>query len=157
MTKTSELKITCNTSIDNSGTSFEVQPNMIIGDLISTFNMKHIEFQCVNTAPGPTLDEMIIAAGQAATRTAVDAFQLMMAGGRKDVPLKTSRLVLNEYSTIRQSFEGVDYFVAEGGRAFATLEAVAKELNSLDLMTQTGFSDINKLVVAVKKIHEGRF
>lgn len=103
MTKNSELKITCNTSMDNAGTSFEVQPNMIIGDLISTFNMKHLEFKCVTTTP--TLDEMVIAAGQAATKTAVDAFQLMMAGGRKDVPLKTSRLVLKEWCMIHGMYK----------------------------------------------------
>ncbi|CAC5356523.1 unnamed protein product [Mytilus coruscus] len=60
-------------------------------------------------------------------------------------------------ATIRQSFEGVDYFVAEGGRAFATLEAVAKELHSLDLMTQTEFSDINKLLLQSRRYMKADF
>lgn len=60
-------------------------------------------------------------------------------------------------ASIRQSFEGVDYFVAEGGRAFTTLEAVAKELHSLDLMTQTEFSDINKLLVQSRRYMKADF
>ncbi|CAC5377276.1 unnamed protein product [Mytilus coruscus] len=76
------------------------------------------------------------------------------------IPLGESTMykILSECTaTIRQSFEGVDYFVAEGGRAFATLEAVAKELHSLDLMTQTEFSDINKLLLQSKRYMKADF
>ncbi|XP_052067818.1 uncharacterized protein LOC127707344 [Mytilus californianus] len=76
------------------------------------------------------------------------------------IPLGESTMykILSECTaTIRQSFEGVDYFVPEGERAFATLEAVAKELHSLDLMTQTEFSDINKHLLQSRRYMKADF
>ncbi|CAC5419781.1 unnamed protein product [Mytilus coruscus] len=55
------------------------------------------------------------------------------------------------------TIEGVDYFVTEGRRAFATIEAVAIELHSLDLMTQTEFSDISKLLLQSRRYIKADF
>ena len=96
--KTSRLTINCSPHMPGSTTSsssvnFEVKPNMVFGDL-TTFNIKMVEYQCSETSENAkTLDEMVAAAAEAATKTTVNAFQIMMAGGRKNVPLKTSRFV----------------------------------------------------------------
>ncbi|CAC5395730.1 THAP4 [Mytilus coruscus] len=76
------------------------------------------------------------------------------------IPLGESTMykVLSECTaTIRQICEGVVYFVAEGGMVCATLEAVAKELHSLDLMTQTKFSDINTLLLQSRRYMKANF
>ena len=42
-----QLTVTCNTSTETAkGTSFDVQPNMLVGDLVGTFNIKRLEFSC---------------------------------------------------------------------------------------------------------------
>ncbi|VDH89562.1 Hypothetical predicted protein [Mytilus galloprovincialis] len=67
---------------------------MLVGDLVGTFNIKHLEFSCIKEQL--TLNEMVENATKAATNTAIDAFQILMAAGRQKVSLKTSRYVLKE-------------------------------------------------------------
>ena len=89
-----QLTVTCNTSTDTAkGTSFDVQPNMLVGDLVGTFNIKRLEFSCTKEQQ-TTLNEIVNNAALA--NKAIDAFQILMAGGRKKVSLKTSRYVLKE-------------------------------------------------------------
>ena len=89
-----QLTVTCNTSTETAkGTSFDVQPNMLVGDLVGTFNIKRLEFSCTKEQQ-TTLNEIVNNAALA--NKAIDAFQILMAGGRKKVSLKTSRYVLKE-------------------------------------------------------------
>lgn len=95
--KDSRLSIVCNNSTDPSkGTSFDVYPNMLVGDLVGTFAIKRIEYSCSTEEQTVALGEIINNAAEAATSKTVDAFQVLMAGGRKNVSLKTSRFVLKE-------------------------------------------------------------
>ncbi|CAC5423130.1 unnamed protein product [Mytilus coruscus] len=86
-----ELLITCNTCLPSSskGTSFEVQSNQLLGDLLSTFNFKHVEFECHRKTADP-FEDVVVQAAEKATKQTINAFQLMMAGGRAHVPKKTS-------------------------------------------------------------------
>ena len=63
--------------------SFSVDPNLCIGDLKQTFDIKVIEFTCKGD-PNEKLqtEEILRKCGQEATKTAANAFQLLMAGGR---------------------------------------------------------------------------
>uniref|UniRef100_A0A8W8JTD6 DUF6589 domain-containing protein n=1 Tax=Magallana gigas TaxID=29159 RepID=A0A8W8JTD6_MAGGI len=89
--KDSRLSIVCNNSTDPSkGTSFDVYPNMLVGDLVGTFAIKRIEYSCSTEEQTVALGEIINNAAEAATSKTVDAFQVLMAGGRKNVSLKTS-------------------------------------------------------------------
>lgn len=97
--------MTCNTSTDTAkGTSFDVQPNMLVGDLVGTFNIKHLEFSCTKEQQ-TTLNEIVNNAVVAATNKANDAFQILMAGGRKKASLKTSRYVLKERCIIHGMYK----------------------------------------------------
>ena len=42
------------------------------------------------------------------------------------------RILKDCAASVRKSIEGLDYFVAEAGRAFCTLEEVIKELDTAD-------------------------
>lgn len=100
-----QLTVTCNTSTDTAkGTSFDVQPNMLVGDLVGTFNIKHLEFSCTKEQQ-TTLNEIVNNAVVAATNKANDAFQILMAGGRKKASLKTSRYVLKERCIIHGMYK----------------------------------------------------
>lgn len=89
-----KLIVTCNTSTDTSnGTSFEVQPNLLVGDIVTSLNIRqHLEYTC--SKEEQTMDEIIKIAAQSATKQAVNAFQVLMARGGQKVTPKTSRYVL---------------------------------------------------------------
>lgn len=69
---------------------------MLVGDIVGTFAIKRIEYSCSTEEQTVALGEIINNAAEAATSKTVDAFQVLMAGGRKNVSLKTSRFVLKE-------------------------------------------------------------
>lgn len=70
--------VTCNTSTDtNAVISLEVKLNLLVGDLVTSFNVKRLEFTC--SKEKQTMDGKN--AARFATKQALNAFQVLMAGG----------------------------------------------------------------------------
>ena len=86
--KTSTVSITVCQDIQNNINSFEAEGNATIGDILN-MGMKSIQFKC-KTSEEATVAKNIV---ESATKRAVDAFEILMAGGRAFVGKKTSRSV----------------------------------------------------------------
>ena len=77
------IRAFCKTEL-NSSEKFEVENYLTVGEVVDKFNIKCIEFTCEKIGKTPldvTLD----------TKKTVDAFQVLMAGGRAYPDLKTSK------------------------------------------------------------------
>lgn len=88
LNKTSVLNVEC---VMGSGTEvYDVAPNMTIGDIKDM--TKQLHFKCTESvSEHDIVTKMVNTAAEAATKQTVDAFQILMAGGRQFVKTKTSR------------------------------------------------------------------
>ena len=69
----------------------DVDGSVTIRDLNKQFDVKSLKFSCIRNATTKGGD--LLERAQEATRKTIDAFQILMAGGRAFVPKKTSRFV----------------------------------------------------------------
>ena len=85
------------TYCQHKGFLFQVSGSLQIGELVTQFHVNCLEFTCVtestNQLDGLAAD--LQSAACEATKKAVDAFQLLMAGGRAYPAKKTSRYIQN--------------------------------------------------------------
>jgi hypothetical protein len=79
-----QLKVEC---VLSGGEVYQIPSNLTVAD-IKDINSKHLHFQCNETTSA--VDGILMAADHA-TKCTVDAFQVLMAGGREFVKEKTSR------------------------------------------------------------------
>ena len=96
--KNYEFKAVCRTGIDQKAEEFEADKSIPIGDLKQTFNVTCVEFYCKKTdtfAKESELQDIVQKCASQATKTAVNVFQMMMAGGREYVDKKRARWVKN--------------------------------------------------------------
>lgn len=76
-----EIKIVC--SHDLSRTSFKVDSNFSVSDVVSKFGIEYFQFSCAeDTQSSSDIDTFVKEASEMVTRKAVSAFQILMAGGR---------------------------------------------------------------------------
>ena len=73
--------------------SHEVTPALSVGEVVTLFNVRQFTFTCESGPPTEVefLSNCINVASEKADKKAVNAFELMMAGGRTFPPKKTSR------------------------------------------------------------------
>ena len=83
------LKCECKTEL-NSSEKFEVENYLTLGEIVDKFNIKCIEFTCEPIDESP-LESAIAKAAETATKKTVNAFQVLMAGGRAYPDFKTSK------------------------------------------------------------------
>ena len=57
---------------------------------------------------------------------------------------------------VRTSLEGIDYFVAEGGRAFRTIEDTMEELLKMQVINQQQQKEFSGLLLKCKQYLRGR-
>ncbi|XP_045213404.1 uncharacterized protein LOC123564125 [Mercenaria mercenaria] len=81
--KTLTFLAKCKTNI-NTTENFEIQGGMSVGTLTERFTIKCLEFTCIPS--GDAEDEKSVAEGilKETNRKAVDAFKILMAGGRRE-------------------------------------------------------------------------
>lgn len=61
--------------------SFDITPGLTIGEVISSFDIRCFEFKCL-PSEHDEIKQMITETASNATKTASNAFQILMAGGR---------------------------------------------------------------------------
>ena len=83
------IRAFCKTEL-NSSETFEVENFLTVGEVVDKFHIKCIEFTCEKIGKTP-LDMTLEMAAETATKKTVDAFQVLMAGGRAYPDLKTSK------------------------------------------------------------------
>lgn len=72
--------------------SFDITPGLTIGEVISSFDIRCFEFKCL-PSEHDEIKQMITEAASNATKTASNAFQILMAGGRGYPNKKATRYV----------------------------------------------------------------
>lgn len=72
------------------GNSFDITPSLTIGEVISAFDIRCFEFKCL-PSEHDEIRQMITEAASTATKSATNAFQILMAGGRGYPTKKTTR------------------------------------------------------------------
>jgi hypothetical protein len=81
-----DVNIQCSSSLDPRLETFEVGQNVTVGDITNNFQVKCVRFKCClkpEYAEQQAITTVIQHCGKEATKTAVNAFELMMAGGRQ--------------------------------------------------------------------------
>ena len=59
-----------------------------VGEVKGNFNFKHVNFRCLESETGSNIKQpidVLTSAAEAATTKTIDAFQILMAGGRTKV------------------------------------------------------------------------
>ena len=89
--KSCKITIKCKTDL-SSKESFDIDGRLTVGDVIEKFGMKCIEFCCCKEENElNTLTSIVKIAAETATKKTINAFQVLMAGGRIYPTLKRSR------------------------------------------------------------------
>lgn len=72
-----------------------ITPALTVGDVVSLFNVRQFIFTCESGPQGEeeTLSKVIKSAAEKADKYAVNAFQILMAGGRAFPPKKNHQVV----------------------------------------------------------------
>ncbi|XP_052061029.1 uncharacterized protein LOC127701242 [Mytilus californianus] len=97
--KKHEVDIFCSTSLDQKSELFQVEKNLSVGELTNSFHVKCVHFTCKikeDFVVKNALVNVIQTCAQDATKTAVNAFEVMMAGGRKCVSRKRKSAGMKE-------------------------------------------------------------
>ncbi|XP_052813253.1 uncharacterized protein LOC128240593 [Mya arenaria] len=84
----SSVTIKCSTEMSGA-TNFDVEGSMTVGTLVQNFGIKVVEFTCIDLEASVASTSLETCAKEA-TEKAVDAFQLLMAGGRRFTSKKES-------------------------------------------------------------------
>ena len=84
------IKCECRTEL-HSDEKFEVEQYLTVGEIVEKFNIKCIEFTCVPINKKSSLESAIADSMETATKRTVNAFQMLMAGGRAYPDFKTNK------------------------------------------------------------------